>query len=122
MLDVKAEVVPDGIYRYPDLVVAPIEDDEDDYIVKKPVMMTEIASKKSSHRDRVKKRREYFEIETMKYYLIISQDEMWVVLHTKGQSGNWETKYLTEPEDIVELTEFDIKISLASIYNRIKLS
>lgn len=119
--DVVTEVMADHIYRYPDLVVAPISDDEDEYIVKQPVLMAEIASKKSSHRDKVKKRREYFEIETMKYYLIVSQDEMWVVLHTRGESGNWETQYLTEPEDIVDLKEFDLQMNLATIYKRVKL-
>jgi Uma2 family endonuclease len=103
-------------------VVAPTEDNEDDYIVKQPVMMAEITSKQSSHRDQVKKRREYFEVESMKYYLIVSQDEMWVILHTRGESGNWETQYLTEPEDVVHLKEFDLQINLAAIYRRVKLS
>ncbi len=119
--DVKTEVIPFGVYRYPDIVVAPVEDDEDEYIVKQPILMAEVASDKSGYRDRVKKRREYLKIASMKYYLIVSQDEMWVVLHSRTGSGNWETQYFTEPEDIVELAEFDIKLSLAAIYKRIKL-
>ncbi|HFA50821.1 MAG TPA: Uma2 family endonuclease [Bacteroidetes bacterium] len=119
--DVKAEVVPEGIYRYPDLVAAPIDDDEDEYIVKQPVMMAKVASEKSGFRDRVKKRKEYLNIKTMKYYLIVSQNEMWVVLHSRGSTGNWETQYLTEPEDVAELTDFGICISLADIYKRVAL-
>ncbi|MCY7330659.1 MAG: Uma2 family endonuclease, partial [Saprospiraceae bacterium] len=67
--DIKAEVVPNGIYRYPDLVVAPVVDDEDDYIVKHPVLLVEVASESSSQRDRIKKRREYLEIPSLWYYL-----------------------------------------------------
>jgi len=52
--DIKVEVLSDGIYRYPDLVAAPVVDDEHDYIVKHPVFVAEIASDKSGHRDRVK--------------------------------------------------------------------
>jgi Uma2 family endonuclease len=60
--DVKAEVVSNGIYRYPDLVAAPVADDEHDYIVKHPVLMVEVASESSGNRDRVKKRQAYQKI------------------------------------------------------------
>lgn len=48
--DVKAEVAPGKIYRYPDLVAAPIADDGDDYIVKMPVLIVEVASENSRNR------------------------------------------------------------------------
>ncbi|MBX2890106.1 MAG: Uma2 family endonuclease [Saprospiraceae bacterium] len=74
--DVKAQVVLDGIYRYPDLVVAPVADDEHGYIVKHLVLMVEVASEDSSHRDRVKKRQEYQKIPSIWYYLVVNQEEM----------------------------------------------
>ncbi len=119
--DVKAEVVPDGIYRYPDFVVAPLVDDEDDYIVKHAVLMAEVASEESNNRDRVKKRKEYHNIPTLWYYLIISQDEMLIEFHTRDQSQHWQTQYFTEPTDVIELERFGIKLTLSDIYDRIRL-
>ncbi len=119
--DVKAEVVPNGIYRYPDVVVAPNVDDEDEYIVKHPVFMAEVASQNSRHRDRVRKRKEYLKIPSMWYYLVIFQDEMMAELHAKNEDGTWETQWFTEPTDVIEFPHFDLKIVLSDIYWRIKL-
>ncbi len=119
-LDVKAEVLPNGIYRYPDMVVAPISDNEHEYIVKQPIMLVEVASEDSSYRDRVKKRKEYFKIPSLRYYLIISQDDVWIELHIKLDDGNWTTRYYTEPEDVVELEKFKLKLDVAAIYKHAK--
>lgn len=118
--DVKAEVLPGKIYRYPDFMVSPVSDDEDEFIVKQPVMLVEVASEDSNYRDRVKKRKEYLKIPTIWYYLIVSQDDMWVELHLKNENGRWETQFFTEPSDVIEMKRFDLKLSLSSIYNRIK--
>lgn len=118
--DIKAQVVPDGIYRYPDLVVAPIADDEDEYIVKHPVLLVEVASGSSGQRDRVKKRKEYFAVESLWYYLIVQQDEMSVTLHQRGAGGQWETRYFTEPEEVIEMPRFELSFPLSSVYARLK--
>lgn len=119
--DIKAEVVPGGIYRYPDLVVAPVVDDEHDYIVKMPVLMVEVASDLSANRDRIKKRREYLEIPTLWYYLIVAQDEMFAELHTRNAEGRWETRYFTEPEESIEFPRFELAMTLADAYQRVKM-
>lgn len=119
--EVKTEVSKSNIYRYPDLVVAPVVDDEDEYIVKHPVFMAEVSSHNSRHRDRVRKRREYFKIDSLWYYLVILQDEMLAELHVKREDGTWETLWFTEPTDMIELPRFDLKIALSDIYWRIKL-
>jgi len=119
-LDVKAEVLPNGIYRYPDMVVAPVSDAEDEYIVKQPVMLVEVSSEDSSYRDRVKKRKEYFKVPSLRYYLIISQDEVWIELHMKMEDGNWTTRYFTELEDEIELKIFDLKLDVSAIYKHAK--
>jgi Uma2 family endonuclease len=119
--DIKTEVDQSNIYRYPDLVVAPVVDDEDEYIVKHPVLLTEVSSENSRHRDRVRKRKEYFKIPSMWYYLVIFQDEMMAELHLKYEDGTWGTQWYTEPTDLIELPKFDLKIVLSDIYWRIKL-
>lgn len=50
---------------------------------KHPVLMVEVASDKSSQRDRIKKRREHFDIPSLWYYLVADQDEMLVELHIR---------------------------------------
>ena len=120
--DVKAQVVPNGIYRYPDLVVAPVADDEHEYIVKHPVLMVEVASGDSGQRDRVKKRKEYLQIPSLWYYIVVDQDEMLVELHTRSDDGQWSTQYFTEPDDTMILKRFDLSVRLADVYERVKLT
>lgn len=120
--DIKAEVVANGIYRYPDLVVAPVADDEHEYIVKHPVLMVEVASGDSGQRDRVKKRKEYLQIPSLWYYIVADQDEMLVELHTRSDDGQWGTQYFTEPEDEVALQRLGLSLKLADMYERVKLA
>ena len=78
--DVKAEVKSNGVYRYPDLVIAPEGDDTDEYIVTTPIIMVEVASEDSWKRDTGIKLKEYTNLPSLRYYLIVSQEEMFVQL------------------------------------------
>ncbi|MBK6933241.1 MAG: Uma2 family endonuclease [Saprospirales bacterium] len=119
--DIKAQVVPGGIYRYPDLVVAPIVDEEHDYIVKHPVLMAEVASDQSGQRDRIKKHKESFDIPSLWYYLVADPDEMLVELHIRGEDNRWETQYFTEPGDVIRLSRFELEFPLKAVYERLKM-
>jgi Uma2 family endonuclease len=117
--DVKAEVKSTHIFRYPDLVVTPESDDEDDYIVKKPVIMVEVASENSWKRDTLNKRKEYTALASMQYYLVVSQEEMYVELYKRTDNA-WILDQFELPEDIVSLPLFNLKISLTEIYHRVR--
>jgi Uma2 family endonuclease len=120
--DVKVQVIPNSIYRYPDLVAAPVADDEDDYIVKHPVFIAEIASEDSNKRDRILKRKQYFQVASLQHYLIADQDEMLLELHSRKEDGAWlPPQYFTEPEEEVVLSFFDLKFTVSAVYQRTKL-
>ena len=118
--DIKAEVLPNGIYRYPDLIVAPLVDDEHDYIVKHPLLLLEVASTLSAHRDRVKKRKEYHQVAYLWYYLIVSQDEISVELHQRTPDGTWDIAYFTELDDDIALPRLGVSLKVSDLYARIK--
>lgn len=50
--DVRTMVEEGGIYRYPDLVVAPETDDEDSHLVKQAVIIIEVLSDSTEKEDR----------------------------------------------------------------------
>ncbi len=112
---VKLVVDPEFIYRYPDLVAAPVADDEDDFMVLQPVLALEVASENSAYRDGVTKMLEYTKLPTLQYYLIIYQDKMLVTFH-RNKKGKWLSQTLTKLTDVVSLDLFDLKFSLADIY------
>ncbi len=119
--DVKTEIVPQGLYRYPDLVVAPEVDDEDAYIVKHPVLLLEVASSESRHRDRIIKGLEYHNLFSLWYYIVILQDEMLAEAHARNEDGSWSVAYYTQPDHEILLPKFETALKMSDIYLRIKV-
>ena len=117
--DVKAEIIRDDVFRYPDIVVTPESDNDDNYIVKKPVIMVEVASNDSWKRDTHTKRKEYTALPTLQHYLIVSQEEMYVELYSR-KGNDWINFAFELSHDIVTLPNFDLKITLSDIYHRVK--
>ena len=114
-------IVRDGkIYRYPDIVVNHITDDSDDYNVKQPILIVEVASESSSKRDRETKLQQYTKIESLQYYIIINQDKMLVEMYSRN-GQRWFYDVFTQPTDIVNLPIFDINLTLIDIYEDVVL-
>jgi Uma2 family endonuclease len=114
--DVKTQVKVKDIYRYPDLVVAPKTDDSDDYVIKKPEFIAEVASENSMQRDSVVKLREYSNLPSLQYYLIISQDEMLVQFYSRTDK-NWSFEIFDSPSETIFCPTFNLEITLAEIYD-----
>ena len=119
--DVKVEANDGNTYRCPDVVVAPITDDSDDYFVVSPAMIVEVASKNSMHTDTSTKLKEYKKIPSMQYYIIAVQDEMEVTLYTRS-GDKWTVELFDLPNDVVELPLLDTAFSLADMYNMVKIN
>jgi Uma2 family endonuclease len=120
--DIKTQVLENGIYRYPDLVVAPSVDDSHEYIVQMPLMLVEVSSEESKHRDSVKKLKEYRAIPTLWYYLIVNQNEMLIEQHIREEGGFWNVQYYTEAEDVIFLDRFGLSLKVEEVYSRVKLA
>jgi Uma2 family endonuclease len=119
--DVKAEINPRNVYRYPDLVVAPESDDEDEYLVKQPVIMVEVASEGSWKTDSGIKIKEYTSLPTLKYYMIVSQEEMFVQVCVK-EGNRWTFDFYDQIDEMIQLREFNLSIAVSEIYNKVKFA
>ncbi len=122
--DIKAAVDPQNIYRYPDLMVAPLneEDDieEDEYFVFEPVLIVEVASEDSLSRDQGKKRREYTALPSLQYYLIVYQEEMFVEMYVR-EDRKWSVETFEYPTDVLHFEKFGLEISLKEVYERVSI-
>ncbi len=112
---IKAEIQAGGIYRYPDLMVAHVTDVDDEYVIRKPILLVEVASSDSYRRDRAVKYREYTALASLQYYLIIHQEEMMVEFFFR-QGESWATEIFLQPENRVDLPLFGLHLLLADIY------
>jgi Uma2 family endonuclease len=116
--DVRLSTVKGKRYRYPDVMVVPVVDDEDEYTVHQAVLVAEILSPSTEKTDRNDKLKEYSKISSVQYYLLISQEETVVELYRRN--GNiFEYSFYTEKTDVIDLPFFDIKLTLDDVYKNI---
>jgi Uma2 family endonuclease len=116
--DVKLSTVKNKRYRYPDVMVVPVVDDEDDDMVHQAVLIAEVLSPSTEKTDRNDKLKEYSKIPSVQYYLLVSQEETVIELYKRN--GNiFEYSFFTERIDIIDLPFFDIKLTLEDIYKNI---
>jgi len=117
--NVKTTTSKSRIYRYPDLVVAPDTDDADTHVVMQPVVIAEVISDSTAGTDRGEKLREYCNIPTLQYYLIIEQDQVLVETYTR-QNDQWIVSFFDASNDHIQLEKLDVDLSLEAIYHNIK--
>ncbi len=116
--DVKLSTVKNKRYRYPDVMVVPVIDDEDDAMVHQAVLIAEVLSPSTEKTDRNEKLKEYSKISSVQYYLLVSQEETVIELYKRN--GNiFEYSFYTEKTDIIDLPFFDTKLTLDDIYKNI---
>jgi Uma2 family endonuclease len=116
--DVRLSTLRGKKYRYPDVMVVPVIDDEDAYNVYQAVLVAEVLSPSTEKTDRNDKLKEYSKMSSVQYYLLISQEETVIELYKRN--GNiFEYSFYTEITDIIDLPFFDIKLTLDDIYKNI---
>jgi Uma2 family endonuclease len=118
--NVKVEIVKNGRYVYPDVVLSCDDDKKDEYIVRKPVLIVEVLSKSTGEYDRGDKFKLYQKLPSVKHYLLIDSRQVDVELFSRANSRSlWTYQNFTSLEDIVDFPDLPFTISLQSIYERI---
>lgn len=116
--------VSDICYLYPDVVVTcAAKDLSSTHIVEHPGVVVEIISKTSTRRDRGFKLKQCKTISSLQYYLIVSQFECKVELHSRLQASDlWTYRSFENEEDVIRFDAFNFEISLKTIYDDIEFA
>ena len=118
--DVRTVVKGNKIYRYPDVVVADEEGDGDTHNIKKPRILVEVISETSKYRDRVTKLQEYSKLPSLEYYIVVDQDTVNVEVYSRREN-DWAYQLLENLTDVIDLSALATSLSLATIYENIKI-
>lgn len=112
-------------YRYPDGVVVCGEVDTDEpndaNVATNPILLIEVASKKSYSRDYGDKLYEYRDIPTLRYYLIVEADNFQAVLWSRVEGDAWRSERFHQPGQTIALPSLGVAIDLAALYKGIDL-
>ena len=87
-----------------------------DYVDYQPELIVEVMSKTSRTRDTVDKYLDYIKIPSLKYYLIIDPEKIYVTVHFKGENGEWEADAYNERTEVIPLPLLQTELPLSIIY------
>ncbi len=121
--DQRVKVDPTGLYTYPDIVIVcgePELDPLDQSTIVNPRILIEVLSESTEHYDRTIKFDHYKQIDSLREYLLVSQDEPRVERYVRGDDGRWTHDAFVGLEATFSLESVPAKdIPLADLYRGI---
>ncbi len=122
--EVKVRVESFQKYYYPDLFVVcgePIFDEKRDDTIVNPILIIEVLSKSTEARDRGEKMLAYRSLESLREYVLVSQDKAIVEQYSKDMNENWIHKATIGLQSKVFFESIEVEVTLEDIYKRIEL-
>lgn len=117
---VKLEAQKDIYYPYPDLMLSCDPDDSDNQFIKYPVVIIEVLSPSTGGNDKGFKWRRYRKIPSLRYYLIVSQEEYSVEVFTRsGNSDIWSFQEYADLSEVIPFSHLDFELKINEIYDLI---
>ena len=120
IVDVKVFVEAFNFFYYPDIVVTCDPEDDDDYIVKRPVLVVEVQSPSTAAIDRREKLMAYRKIESLREYLLLSQDSINAEIHRRDDTGNWWSEEVAADQKL-RFESVDFTVALSTLYEGVEL-
>jgi Uma2 family endonuclease len=90
-------------------------------IITNPVLIVEVLSPSTESWDRGGKFDLYRMIDTLKEYVLISQEKMSVEWFTKRDNGEWTFRVAKGPEAMARLESVNVDVPLARLYKKVEL-
>lgn len=123
--DMRVFVPETGLYTYPDLVVVCGEPKFQDNVfdtLLNPNLLIEVLSETTESYDRGKKFQHYRSIESLREYVLVSQDEARIEKYVKQGDGFWLLSEAVGLESEIEFSSIESRIALREVYDRIDFS
>ena len=118
--DMRVKVTQTNSYFYPDVVVfcgEPISEDNNFDTLLNPTVIIEVLSPSTETYDRGEKFENYKQIESLREYILVSQDKV-LVEHYHRQETEWLRREYKELDDMVPLRTIGCELRLQDIYSR----
>lgn len=121
--NVKLQIIEDGKYNYPDIMLSCDERDTKTRLIKRfPSLVVEVLSKSTAAYDRDGKFKDYQTLPSIQYYLLVESRWQNVELYSRTEKTNlWTYQNFSDPTDIIEFPKLNFKLSLSDIYTDLNL-
>lgn len=122
--DMRVKVSSTGRYTYPDVIVVcdepQFEDAHFDTLLN-PTVLIEVLSPSTAAYDRGEKFASYQKLDSLREYLLISQDNV-CVEHYLRQGQDWDLTEFRSLDDVFSLVSIGCELSLQAIYAKVQFS
>jgi Uma2 family endonuclease len=111
------------LYTYPDVVVTcgqeSYEDEEFDILLN-PLLIIEVLSKSTAAYDRGEKFALYRGSESLREYILVSQDRMLIEQFVRQEDDSWLLRVVSAMDGMVNLVSCDCTLLLADVYENVE--
>ena len=111
-------------FLVPDLVVYCNggEFTEDEELLLNPLVVFEVLSSSTEAKDRGTKWIKYQHINSLRHYVMISQNDPVIEIYTRPDEGRWQYEAVSGLDSSVHLSHLDLTLALADIYKRVEFA
>jgi len=123
--DQRLRVDPTGLYTYPDIVVVCGEaqfDPKDRDTIMNPTAIIEILSPSTESYDRGSKFRQYQQVESLKEYILVSQEEPVCERFVRQDDGSWNLTSLIGLTESFTFQSVAVSIPMSDIFRDVVFS
>jgi Uma2 family endonuclease len=121
--DLRVKVPSTGLYTYPDVVVTcgqELFEDEEFDILLNPLLIIEVLSKSTAAYDRGEKFVLYRGSESLREYILVSQDRMLIEQFVRQEDDSWLLRTASTISGMVNLVSCDCTLHLADVYENVE--
>lgn len=111
--------VNDRLYYYPDIVVGcniRLEIMDSLETLVNPILVVEVLSRSTAKYDRDTKLREYQQVESLVYYMLVAQNEVNATLFIREDDRSWTNTSYTSLDNTIDLPLINSRLLMSDIY------
>ena len=120
--ELRLKVSATGLYTYPDVMVSEAEpafEDAGARIFLNPILLIEVLSKATESNDRGWKFSHYQRLQSLREYVLVSQNEFRVEQYVRQPDGKWLYTETTDPNRDVIFEPIACRVQMKDIYHRV---
>lgn len=117
--DMKLQVGDDDTYSA-DVMVVCDPADRDPYLKTRPLIIAEVMSLATLRRDRAEKLRAYLEIPSLRYCIMVHENDPLIEWHWRDEHGVWRAD-VVEGERSLAIPELGVELTLTQIYSGVEV-
>lgn len=121
--DIRVYVQTTGLFTYPNVLITcgeeKLYDNYKDTLLN-PICIIEVLSESTERYDRGEKFLHYQKIDSLKEYILVSQDRVLVESFQKQDNGKWLYHKIDNPSEELDIGSVQVKIKLEEIYTGVE--